>query len=133
MQTVRFSATLGVVPGYHHNNQLGVATYDPAEIVASVWQQEAEKVFLNNGVYPGANISNSITVYRPEWGCPIGGENTVQITGEANPAFIEQNRMGTFKECVLDCLKSCSIILGQTTTQITFTDVDFFYIQNEQE
>lgn len=73
----RFSATVGVNPGYSHANE----TPDPVGRVAAAWAKHAEAVFIATGVYVSANISATKTVYRTEWGCPPGGEDTVTVTG----------------------------------------------------
>lgn len=131
MLTIKFSATLGVIAGYSHNNlTVESGALSPAQIVAEVWQQEAGKIYASTGVYPGAVVSDSLTVYHRDWGCPVGGELTAIITGEANPEFIQPEKFNTFKASALACLKSCAAILGQTTTQMTFSEVDFFYIKN---
>lgn len=150
MNTIKFQASLGIIPGYDHNNESAnfrkdvsmahsMGNYDynpnvpartPTEIVGLVWQEEAKKQFDITGIYAGANIWEGKTVYHTEWGCPNGGEVTVQISGEANPRFIEN--MDLFKNVVLTVLENCAQILGQTTTQITFTTGEFHYIETNK-
>lgn len=124
MKTKKFFASLGVMAGYGHSNA-AVTDTNAVVIAGKAWQQAAAAVMKKTGVYVGAVISPARTVYHTDWGCPVGGEITVAITGECNPAYTE---LTAYKTAVLAVLKRTAKKLGQSTTQITFSEVDFEYL-----
>jgi hypothetical protein len=122
MKTVKFFASLGVVPGYGHDN----VTDDNAAVIAGhAWQEAAASVQKETSTYVGAVISPARTVYHVDWGCPVGGEKTVLITGECNP---EYTAVDSYKAAVKETLKRTAQALQQSTTQLTFQEVEFEYL-----
>lgn len=140
METVKFFASLGIVAGYGHDNIMKT-TKTPEEITGEVWQKKAAEVMAEtkseknpNGVYVGAVIARAKTVYHTDWGCPVGGEDTVLLTGEANPKFTAIGPYGLdFREAVRKVLSRTAQALGQTTTQLTFLDAEFEYFEFQPE
>lgn len=133
MKTIKFFASMGITPGYFHNNEnIDIWNCDiPIKKVSIIWQ-DCAKESLDNGLctyHISAMIMDSLTVYNTDFGCPYGGERTAFITGEANPIFIKDLEL--YKKEVLIVLEMVSKVLRQSTTQITFTEVDFHYIKNE--
>lgn len=126
MKTIKFFASLGINEGYFHTNTIKDS---PTKIVGEIWQENAKKEFETSGIYVGAVICNSKTVYNVDWGCPIGGETTVLITGEYNPNFYQKSNE-KWKQSAINVLKNCSLLLKQSTAQITFVECDFHYIKN---
>lgn len=122
MKTIKFFATLGLHEGYFHENNSVVEYWGKAE---RIWQEEAEVLYQKTGVFIGAVFVNSKTVYHREWGCPEGGEDTVFITGECNPFYTNPD---IYKERVLELLRIVVLRLKQATSQISFLEVDFEYL-----
>lgn len=121
-KTVKFFASLGVVAGYGHKNE----TTEPAELIAGkAWQEAAAEVMTATGTYVGAVITPAKTVYHLDWGCPVGGENTVLITGECNP---EYTKIDDYKVAVVETLRQTALALNQSTTQLTFSEVELEYL-----
>ena len=125
MITEEFSLNVGVNPGYAHNNTVTHVK----NLVATTWQAEAEKVFKKTGVFVAGVVDARTTVYKEEWGCPKGGEDTVVVTGLRNPEF--QKDAETWMESVKEVCKAVATALEQTTAYLTFTDVDFYYLKPE--
>lgn len=121
-KTIRFSASLGVIAGYGHKN---VTDTSAVEIAGTAWQRAAAEVFKKTGVYAGAVITPARTVYHKDWGCPVGGEVTVGVTGECNPLFTDQT---VYKTTVIAVLKKTAKKLKQSTTQLTFVECEFEYL-----
>jgi len=119
--TMSFSATIGVVEGYHHKND-GVSS--AAEIVAAEWQKAAAVVFTRTGIYISGVVVDSKTVYHTDWGCPVGGETTATVSGEANPAFTQD--LAAWKEAVVAVVKEVKASLKQSTVAVSFRQVDDF-------
>ena len=126
MNTLNFFATLGVNQGYAHANELETAV----EAVAKEWQKAAAVVFSKSGVYVGAVVKDSKTVYHTEWGCPVGGEVTAEISGVCNP---EYTAVEAYRQAVVATLEKCAVALGQSTTQVVFTEGDFVYLDFRPE
>ncbi|MFA5183939.1 MAG: hypothetical protein WC456_00250 [Patescibacteria group bacterium] len=122
MKTTKFFASLGVVPGYGHDNATDASAVD---IAGNAWQAAAAGVFAEQKVYVGAIITPARTVYHKDWGCPVGGELTVLITGERNPQYTAEEN---FKTAVVETLKRTAQALKQSTTQVTFQEVDMEYL-----
>lgn len=120
-KTISFSATLGVNQGYGHAN----AEKSALQIVSEEWQKAAAEVMASGGVYIGAVVKDSRTVYHTDWGCPVGGEVTAEISGTCNP---EYTAVEAYKSAVIAVLEKCAKTLGQSTTQVVFTDGDFAYL-----
>ncbi len=121
-KTIKFFASLGVVPGYGHDNVTDASAVD---IAGNAWQEAAAKVMVASGNYIGAVITPARTVYHKDWGCPVGGEKTVSITGECNPEYTE---VSAYKAAVIETLKQTAMALGQSTTQLTFIEAEFDYL-----
>ena len=83
-----------------------------------------------NGTYVGAVISRSKTVYNVDWGCPVGGEDTVLITGECNPQY---TKLADYKSAVVETLRQTALALGQSTTQLCFLEAEFEYLDFRTE
>ena len=121
MATVKFFATIGVVAGYGHENEVA----KPADtIVAEAWQKAAAAVFADTGIYVSAVVEPSRVVYHTDWGCPVGGEVAATASGTANPAFIQD--LADWKKAVLSVIKLIKSELQQSTVAVEFVTVDDF-------
>ena len=127
--TIKFFASLGVISGYGHDNNV---VESPEETAGKAWQEAAAKVQQatkspsnENGTYVGAVITPARTAYHTDWGCPVGGELTVLITGECNPEYTE---IVAYKTAVVEVLRQTALALGQSTTQLSFVEAEFEYL-----
>lgn len=120
MVTDKFKFTIGVTEGYFHNNE-------NANIVnfAALVDLCAKQIEKQNGIYIAFNILPAITVYKSEWGCPTGGENTYTLSAIRNPRF--NNDCMIWKSCCRDVMKLLKQKLKQTTVTCEFTDVNIEY------
>lgn len=123
MKTIKFELTTGINAGYGHNNEEREASL----IVGELYQQVAEKMFDQTGVYVSAVIRDTKTLYSTSWGCPFAGEITITISGVANPLFCSD--MEQYKETVLLIAKELKTLLSQSTVAVEFYEVsDFVYL-----
>lgn len=133
MKTTRFAATMGLIPGYFHNNPI-THLNDPdfiAECTKSIcltWQIQASRVFAETGTYVSAIITPAVVVYAQEWGCPTCGEPIVTITGEFNPTYMNYSQILTWKGHVIRVVEAVAKELRQSTAQLTFKECDFVYL-----
>jgi len=127
MKTIKFTATIGVVAGYGHDNTTSTAA---AEIVSAEWQKAAAEIMESTGLYISAVVVDSRTVYHTDWGCPVGGELTATATGSANPAFVQD--MDQWKKAVIAVVKLVKARLQQSTVAVEFEEVSsFVYLTDE--
>jgi hypothetical protein len=119
-KTVKFNCIVGINEGYGHFNDRTQAR----EIVAAVWQKAAAEIFEKNGVYISAVVVDSLTVYHTDWGCPSGGEATANVSGEANPSFV--NDFEAWKQAVIEVVKLVKKELKQSTVAVSFQEVEEF-------
>lgn len=122
LRTTTFSATIGVVAGYGHQNE---NPENPAQIVGKAWQAIATMYFEETGVYVGAAIADAKTVYHTDWGCPLGGENTALVTGTCNPQYTD---VTAYKTAVVEVVRRVAIELGQSTAQVAFQVTKLAYL-----
>ena len=127
MKANNFSATIGVVAGCNHDNEVT----DAAAVVADVWQEKAAEVHESTGIYISAVVSPALTVYGTNWGCPVGGEKTATVSGSANPAFVKD--LDAWKQTVIEVVKAVKAELQQTTVVIEFSELsDFVYLETKK-
>ncbi len=124
-KTIKFFASLGVKAGYGHDNVAVTETETPEATAGKAWQLAAAAVMAATGPYIGAVITAAKTVYNVDWGCPVGGEDTVAITGECNPEYTE---IAAYKAAVIETLRATALALGQSTTQLCFLEAEFEYL-----
>ena len=125
MKSKEFSIVIGVDAGYQGQTS-GIASNQAAMLVSSKWQEIAANVFEKSGIYVGAAVTASAVVYHTDWGCPVGGERTVNIEGAANPQFTEN--LKKWQETVVEIAETLKKELKQSTVSIIFRDVDFVYL-----
>lgn len=123
---LRFTATFGVIPGYGHGN-VGIET-PPERVVASVWQQVAAEVYGSTGIFVGAIIHPSLTVYRPEIGCPEGGEVTATVTGCQNMVAYPDEE--AYRDAVISVITRCKEVLQQATVYVEISHADTIYLRD---
>lgn len=126
MQTDEFLLTLGVNPGYNHANE---AT-KPITLAVDAWAKAAEAEFAESGVYVSATaIPGGKSIYLPQWGCPVGGEDVVVLVGTRNPEFIKDG--AAWKDAARRVATAAGKTLEQKVVYLTFTEVQFDYIKIE--
>mgnify|MGYP000928776784 CR=1 FL=1 len=148
MPTTRFTATIGIDPGYPGDGRpadvsptglSSAAAQGRASLVdvsrlagafAALWVHHAEAAAAEHGVEPSAVVSPALVAYPPRFGCTVGGEPVIQLTGNYNPAW----RVGTadqWRSAVLYVLRRLAEHCGQTTFQVAFDQVDLVYFHTD--
>ena len=125
MKSLSFRLVVGVVEGYYHN-VAGVAEDALVENVSTLWQQLAAREFDQNNVYVSVIAQPGAVIYHTDWGCPVGGESVVVLSGSANPTFVKD--MEQWKETVVKLAKQLKKQLKQSTLSIEFFETDFIYL-----
>lgn len=125
MNTEKFQFTIGVTEGYFHNNEN--SNVDFAALVDLCAKEVEEK----NGLYIAFNIMPSVTVYKCEWGCPTGGENTYTLSAIRNPIFNDNELI--WRHCCRDVMLLLKKKLKQETVTCEFSDVNIDYYRELME
>jgi hypothetical protein len=127
---LKFEATFGVVAGYGHDNE-GTAA-DPAAVVARAWREALEAEFSASGILVGAVVTASRVVYPFDFGCPTDGEIVATVRGDANPKFVQPDKLDEFREAVIRVAEATKVALRQERVQLSFgTNSDFVYMEPE--
>ncbi|HAG42116.1 MAG TPA: hypothetical protein DCL31_00285 [Clostridium sp.] len=122
-KTLKFEIVTGINKGYFHANE---QTTNLA-LVGELWQRLANKIYEESGIYVSAIIRESKAVYNEEWGCPIGGEDTVILTGVANQEFVDD--IEKWKDTVIKLAKELKNRLKQSTLTCEFMDTELHYFK----
>ena len=120
LKTSRFTLTIGVNPGYSHNNEV----IDAVAVVARNWNELATKVSCGVLPYVQATCVIAKHVYSTACGCPDGGEDVVIVTGVRQIA-VDQSQ---WKNAVLTIASLLRKRLGQDAAYIEFDDIDLVVI-----
>ncbi len=113
---------MGLTPWYGHENQGNTTD------IQSSRSKRADKVMEKTGLYIGAVFSDTKTIYKKERWCPEWWEITKEISGMCNPEYTDTEQ---YKDAVLNVLSMVQKDMKQTTTQVAFEEIDFFYFKNE--
>lgn len=119
MKTDKFKFTIGITPGYFHNNEN--TNIDFIKLVDEC-SREVEK---ECGIYISFNILPTITLYKTEWGCPDGGEMTYILSAIRNPKFNNDSLM--WKWACVNIVKKLKTALNQSSVTGEFDEVQLAY------
>lgn len=124
MNTERFILTLGINEGYFHNNNCTQDILTIGKIANNISQQ----YFNEHNIYVTFSIIDSRTFYSNQWGCPNDGEETIIITGVANPSFVS---LEEWKNAVIEFTKEMKKELRQSTCTLEFIGCELIYFNND--
>ncbi len=120
-----FCITFGVNPGFNHNNE----EKNGLALVAKTWAEIAESYYKTTGIYVSASLSEQKTVYRTEWGCPNGGEDTILATGVMNSHFCSNEL--EWEDIVRAIGRTVKDKLGQQSITIIFSPCRIDYMNDK--
>lgn len=119
---VSWSATMGLVPGYGHDNPEALLAERRALLVR-LWDEAMEEAHARTRFSVSCVMTDSLVLYRRDGGCPEGGERAVTLTGSSNPRYVRPDEIGAFREAVEDVVRRVQIGMGQTSCRIEFSHV----------
>lgn len=128
---LKFEATFGLVAGYGHDNSGAVA--DPAAVVARAWREALEAEFASSSILVGAVVSAGRVVYPANFGCPLDGEVVATVRGDANPKFVQPDKLNDFRQAVIRVADATRHALQQERVQLSFQDNSGFVYYEPEE
>lgn len=120
VQAIGWSTTMGLIPGYAHENDPQTADERRAHL-ASVWSQAMENTIAHTGFTISAVMAAAIVVYPEINGCPDGGERVVTISGSSNPSRVTPEQFDAFVEAVEATVLAVRAAMEQNSVRIEFT------------
>lgn len=89
IETEKMTLTIGVTPGYGHQNEGAADKTAALEAVVEAAIAIGEKINADTGIFPSFVAQLGFVGYSHDWGCPEGGEFVVVLSGERNPRFCQ--------------------------------------------
>lgn len=121
MLTLTAKVTIGINEGYNHSNDSGLKDSFGAFLYNFLEENEDQVgEYISFVVYP------TKTIYKNEWGCPDGGEDTITLEATANPKFVHD--LKTWKFHVTKYIELLKKELKQSTVMIQFYETDVQYL-----
>lgn len=122
VKTVTMHANIGVNRGYFHHNGADCDFY-------TMLQQAADEVQRRTGIYVSCIAYKSKTIYRTDWGCPAGGEDTYNIESTAIPRFAPD--AGEWKKAARELVLLMKEKLRQSVVTMQFFTSELEYMDGE--
>lgn len=119
---IRWTATIGLVPGYGHNNDLEQIEQLRDKLV-TCWFKAMEETKQVTGFTISAVMMPTVVLYPLGFGCPVGGEQTVTLTGSSSPQDSSDLNLDKFKRAVERTVKQVQQEMEQKTVRIEFDKV----------
>ncbi len=124
MNAVHWSATFGLLPGYHHDNA-SAAVYRARFIEA--WSATMDRVLADTGFVISCVMNDSLVIYPKAFGCPEGGEVAVTVSGSSNPDHVKSPQFEDVKAAVEAVVCEVQQQMDQTTVRLEFAPIQSHY------
>lgn len=138
MKTKKIEASIGINPGYFHNNEDGMSNWkeyfsdivgEPTEMqyFIKILDEACKDVAGRTGIYPSFIVSQDNCVYCRDFGCPEGGELVFTISSVCNLVFNELYWWEHSVDLVIESLKTR---FQQSTVSVITTNCTMEYKTN---
>lgn len=116
---IGWSATIGLIPGYGHDNDPDAVAARKALLAAS-WDQAMRDTADATDFVISAVMTDSVVLYPRSGGCPEGGERAVTLTGSSNPVYVGPDAFDDYVAAVERTVLRVQRAMEQTTVRIEF-------------
>lgn len=123
---IGWTATMGLVPGYAHDN-MPDGIEERRALLIRTWTEAMEKVNEETGYSISVVMTPSIVIYPRSGGCPEGGEQAMTLTGSSNPKFVKPRDFYDFAEAVERIVRFVQTEMEQTSVRIEFSEIRSIY------
>lgn len=120
---IEMKCIIGINEGYNHNND----AKDGIKLITELWNKYATLQENVYDMYISAVINKTKIIYKEEWGCPKGGEDTICISSVANPKYVTD--LYEWKQICRNIITDIKKELKQSTVTITFTPTEVIYLE----
>jgi hypothetical protein len=130
--SVKATAVVGINAGYGHANEAGVDLVKFGELVKSI----ADKTMDSTGIYVGGVVNPVKVLYKTDWGCPEGGEDSIRLEADCNPTYDSRpadEYVAAWKEAFIANIQALMEELDQTTVTVAYSDGEVVYIQRQND
>jgi hypothetical protein len=117
---IAWTATLGLIPGYGHDND-DAAVAERRILLVEAWSREMERTLLEDNFSVSCVMTDSVVHYPASGRCPKGGEIAVTLSGSSNPRYVPSDRFEAFMDAVESTVKAVQTAMEQTSCRIEFT------------
>lgn len=119
-KAIAWTATMGLVPGYDHDNDPTLVAERKA-LLTRAWDEAIAETQESTGFTVSAVMTDSIVLYPRANGCPEGGEHAVTLSGSSNPAYVPEDRFAEFVQAVESTVLRIQRTMEQTSVRIEFS------------
>lgn len=111
--------TIGTVPGYNHDNSKAWTLNG-----FTTWLQEFmdEWAYNDNKKYISWLVIPAKTVYKKEWGAPVGGEDVFVLQASYTSEYDKDISIIDWRNNIKNCAKEIKSTLHQSTARVQFTE-----------
>jgi len=121
-QAIGWTATMGLFPGYGHDNAPDRRA-DRVSLLKAAWGREMETCHERTRFSISCVMTDATVLYPAAGGCPEGGEDSITLTGSSNPRYVRPDELEAFMDAVESVVKAVQIAMEQTSCRIEFTPI----------
>jgi hypothetical protein len=121
-QAIGWSATMGLFPGYGHDNAPELRT-ERVELLKDAWNREMDACRAATRFSVSCVMTDATVLYPRDGGCPEGGEDSIMLTGSSNPKFVRTDELEAFMDAVVEVVQAVQKTMEQTSCRIEFTPI----------
>lgn len=119
---IGWTATIGLVPGYGHDNQGADLAFRRQTLVRE-WFRAMRETKAETGFVVSAVMDDALVLY-PHESCPASGEVAVRLTGSSNPGHVPEDRIASFMDAVEATVRRVQAAMEQRTVRIEFHRIE---------
>lgn len=121
-QAIGWSATMGLIPGYGHDNDPDTLSRR-RDVLVELWNEAMEACHRDTRFSISCVMTDATVLYPQAGGCPEGGERAIMLTGSSNPKYVKPHEFEAFMAAVERVVRQVQVGMEQTSCRIEFTRI----------